>query len=199
MSVNPSVKTQGSFRLARAVVGSYFRLFYRLKVEGMEHIPRSGGFVIASNHISNLDPPLIGALVPRRIRFMAKQELFRVPLFRRLIHLFGAFPIHRGKVDKEAIRTAVQVVQEGQCLLMFPEGHRSKNGKLGEFLPGVAAIARKAEGAVVPVAIVGPYRLFKPLRVKFGQPISTASLKTSELLALLKSEVSSLIDEMVED
>lgn len=159
------------YRLADAIVRTFFRLSFRIRIEGVEHIPRDGGVIIASNHISNLDPPLIGICVPRYIRFMGKAELFSAPLLGKIFTQLGAFPIARGKIDKSAIRTAIQVVETGGCLVMFPEGHRSKNGELGRFLPGVSSIAKKSGGKIVPTAIHGPYRRFGRVFIRFGSPI----------------------------
>lgn len=99
------------YRLAHTVVSSYFRLFYRIRVEGLENVPRRGGVILASNHLSNFDPPLIGIVVPRYIRFMGKAELFSLRPIAKLFSSLGGFPIHRGKIDRQAIRTAIDIVQ----------------------------------------------------------------------------------------
>lgn len=181
------------YRFAHFAVKAFFSTFYRLRVRGLDNIPSHGGVIIASNHLSNFDPPLIGICVPRYIKFMGKAELFHVPLLRSLFHSLGGFPIQRGKIDKSGIRTAIHVVQEGGCLVMFPEGHRSKNGQLGAFLPGVASIAKKAEGLVIPTAIIGNYRMFSRLEVRFGKPISVETLKGAELLAELSARIQELL------
>ncbi|WAH35090.1 lysophospholipid acyltransferase family protein [Alicyclobacillus dauci] len=194
MSDNQTITHQTPFyRFARFVVTSYFRLSYNLRVEGLENIPVDGGIIIASNHLSNLDPPLIGICVTRYIRFMGKAELFSVPVLGKIFSVLGAFPIHRGKIDKNAIRTAINVVQSDGCLVMFPEGHRSKTGELGSFLPGVASIAKKANGVVVPAAIVGPYRRFRPLMVRFGEPMEARSESGRDFLDELRDRIESLL------
>lgn len=181
------------YLFADFVLRTFFRLFYRIKVEGAVHIPSHGGIIIASNHMSNFDPPIIGLYVSRYIRFMGKDELFHIPILGRIFNSLGGFPIKRGTIDRQAIRTAVQVVQAGGCLVMFPEGHRSKNGELGPFMPGIASIAKKAQGMIVPTAIVGPYRLFHPLHIRFGEPIATESLPASDLIAVLRERIESLL------
>ncbi|MFB5189422.1 lysophospholipid acyltransferase family protein [Alicyclobacillus fastidiosus] len=183
------------FRAARYVVYSFFQLTYRPKVEGLENVPMYDGIIVASNHLSNLDPPLIGICLPRYIRFMGKIELFRVPVLGPLFRALGAFPIHRGKVDKQAIRTAIDIVRTGGCIVMFPEGHRSKTGELGPFASGVAVIARKSGGYIVPTAICGPYRVFRPLTVRFGEPISVDSVPTDQLMGLVRERIQTLLRE----
>lgn len=196
MSVNIDLRKKTPFfRAARYVVYSFFQLAYRPKVEGLEKVPMYDGIIVASNHLSNLDPPLIGICLPRYIRFMAKIELFRVPILGHLFRALGAFPIHRGKVDKQAIRTAIDVVRTGGCLVMFPEGHRSKTGELGPFAPGVAVIARKSGGYIVPAAICGPYRLFRSITVRFGEPVAVDSVPADQLMDLVRARIKALLEE----
>lgn len=156
-------------------------LLFRLRWRGLEHVPREGGAVLAANHTSNFDPwPLGLPLFPRRyLRFMAKSELYRSPL-RYLIDGAGAFPVHRGEGDAEAIETAVQLCREGHIVVMFPEGTRRKKGlrKKWEARPhtGAARIARDAGVPLVPAAIKGTDRLARlgPLRVVYGPPLEPA-------------------------
>ncbi|WP_083511759.1 lysophospholipid acyltransferase family protein [Alicyclobacillus acidiphilus] len=181
------------YRLAHTVVSSYFRLFYRIRVEGLENVPRRGGVILASNHLSNFDPPLIGIVVPRYIRFMGKAELFSLRPIAKLFSSLGGFPIHRGKIDRQAIRTAIDIVQTGGCLVMFPEGHRSRTGELGELMPGILSIAKKSGGLVVPTAIVGRYRMFGSLTVKFGSPIAPEEFSSEDGLDRLAASLRNLI------
>ncbi|MBF8376392.1 1-acyl-sn-glycerol-3-phosphate acyltransferase [Alicyclobacillus mali] len=177
------------YRFARAVVTAFFRACFRVRVEGLQRLPRQGGVVLASNHLSNFDPPLLGILVPRYIRFMGKAELFRMPMLRRLFLTLGGFPIERGRVDRRAIRTAIDVLQRGTCLVMFPEGHRSRTGKLGPLQPGIASIARKAGAIIQPVGIRGQYRLFGRIEVKFGEPIDVRALSDEEVMRNLREQL----------
>lgn len=177
------------YRLADGMVRLYFLTFYRIRVEGIEHIPREGPLIVVANHISNLDPPLIGICVPRYIRFMAKAELFSSPLIRSLLEKLGAFPIRRGKIDTGAIRKARRVVSDGGCLVMFPEGRRSKTGDLGPFLPGVGAIAQHGNASVVPVAIRGPYRLFGTVHLTFTEPLQISQLEGASVNEVLRSRI----------
>ncbi|WP_371370841.1 lysophospholipid acyltransferase family protein [Sporomusa aerivorans] len=164
------------YSLLRMVLSVIFSLVFRWKVSGVENIP-AGGVIIAANHISLWDPPLVGAAIPRRIHYMAKEELFAHPLFSWIITKLGAFPVKRGSADRTAIRTALTLLENGSVLGIFPEGTRSKDGKLGAPEPGLALLARKAGVPVVPAAIIGTNLVFKKghwlprFQVIFGKPL----------------------------
>jgi 1-acyl-sn-glycerol-3-phosphate acyltransferase len=157
---------------------------YRLEAQGLERLPAEGGFVLAANHTSNLDPwPLGLPLWPKRqLFFMAKVELFN-PVLAPLLRACGAFPIRRGQVDAEAIKTAVQVCREGGIVAMFPEGTRQAKGlrKRFEHRPrtGSTRIAAAAGVPLVPAAIKGTDRLarFGKLRVVYGDPVPLDALE----------------------
>jgi 1-acyl-sn-glycerol-3-phosphate acyltransferase len=163
------------------------RILFRLRWRGLEHLPRSGGFVLAANHTSNFDPwPLGLPLFPRRyLRFMAKSELYWWPL-RLILDAGGAFPVRRGEADTVAIETAVSLCREGHIVVMFPEGTRRKKGlrKKHEARPrtGAARIALEAGVPLVPAAIRGTDRLARlgPLRVAYGQPIELDDLAAQD-------------------
>lgn len=152
---------------------------FRWRVRGLENLPAAGGLIIASNHISNFDPPLIGCALPltRRIHFMAKIELFKNPLFGRIIFALGAFPVRRGLADRTAIRTALALLESGEVVGIFPEGTRSKSGTLGRAEPGMGMIAVKAGVPVVPAAITGTNQIFSDghflprFTVSFAAPV----------------------------
>ena len=156
---------------------------YRLRALGVEHLPE-GGFVLAANHTSNFDPwPLGIPLLPRRqLRFMAKSELFN-PLFAPVLRAGGAFKVRRGEGDVEAVRTAVELVKEGEIVVMFPEGTRRRKGLRKKHVArahtGAARIALGAGAPLVPAAIKGTERLSRlgPLRVVYGEPLDLSDLE----------------------
>lgn len=156
----------------RGIFRLIFKILFRLKVTGAENFPSSGPVIISSNHISWWDPPLIAVISPRKTAFMAKEELFKIPVFRVLIKRLGAFPVKRASADRRALKTALNILKKGEQVALFPEGTRSKTGKIQKPLPGVGFIARKSSAAVVPVAIKGPYKLFRPLEVQVGRPLN---------------------------
>ena len=173
-----------SYRFVAWVLRAWFRLGYRLEVVGQERIPMSGSLVLASNHQSNLDPPLIGAFFPREISFVAKKQLFANPWFGRLIRHFNAIPLDRAGVDLRALKEIRARLAEGRDLLVFPEGTRSRDGRLGKPRAGLGLIVSAAEVDVLPVLILGSRNRpglpgFRPrLRLEFGEPISRATLPT---------------------
>jgi 1-acyl-sn-glycerol-3-phosphate acyltransferase len=155
---------------------------YRLRARGLEHLPE-GGFVLAANHTSNFDPwPLGLPLWPRRqLRFMAKSELFN-PLLAPALRAGGAFKVRRGEGDIEAMRTAMELVTEGEIVVMFPEGTRRQKGLRKKHVArahtGAARIALGAGAPLVPAAIAGTDRLARlgPLRVAYGEPLDLSDL-----------------------
>jgi 1-acyl-sn-glycerol-3-phosphate acyltransferase len=156
---------------------------YRLDVAGLEHVPAQGGFVVAANHTSNLDPwPLAVALRPRPLHFMAKHEAWRPPL-KWVIAAAGSFPVRRGEGDIEALRTAMRLCREGRVMAMFPEGTRRSKGLRKRHRPrphsGAARIALGAGVPLVPAALSGMDRLSRlgPLRLRFGTPIPLDDLQ----------------------
>lgn len=154
--------------------------FSRLDVTGKENVPREGPLILVSNHLNLADPPLLGAVCPRPITFMAKDELFRHPLAAPVVKLYGAFPVKRNKPDRQAIRGALAVLERQGVLGLFPEGRRNPLNGLGRAEAGVALIASLAQTAIVPVAITGTEEIEglgviirRPrIRVRFGTPFT---------------------------
>ena len=164
-----------------------YRLF-RLRAQGTENVPTSGGYVLACNHLSNFDPwPLGMPLYPGRwLRFMAKAELYWWPAT-YVLDAAGAFPVHRERADVEAIETAVRLAREGNVVVMFPEGTRRRKGLVKKHQArarsGAARIALMAGVPLVPAAVAGTDRLLSlgPLRVAFGAPIELEDVERSDL------------------
>jgi len=165
------------YEFARVVLRFLFTVLFRLKAHGVEHIPREGGVLLCSNHISVLDPPTLGIHVPRRLHYMAKSELFKFKPFAALITALGAFPVKRGGVSKEAIRTSLQLLRDGHAILMFPEGTRNSDASSAK--RGAALLAIRSGAPVVPCRIVPGYRLFRRTHVIYGQPIDLSSFGDS--------------------
>jgi 1-acyl-sn-glycerol-3-phosphate acyltransferase len=162
--------------LARWLARRIGRLVFGWRVGGTEHVPASGGFIVAANHIAFADPPLIGAASPRPLRYMAKWELFEKPVFSHLIRALGAFPVRRSGFDREALGRSREHLAAGLGLLIFPWGTRIRTGS-PPGRPGVSLLAAQAGVPVVPARIEGSARLraalFRrpPVRIRFGPPI----------------------------
>jgi 1-acyl-sn-glycerol-3-phosphate acyltransferase len=160
---------------------------YRLRVRGLENVP-DGGIVLAANHTSNFDPWPLGIpfLPDRQLRFMAKAELFN-PVLAPILRAGGAFKVRRGEGDVEAMRTAVDLVREGEIVVMFPEGTRRTKGLVKRHTArphtGAARIALTANAPLVPAAIGGTDRILRlgPLRVAYGPPIDVSDLDGQDL------------------
>jgi 1-acyl-sn-glycerol-3-phosphate acyltransferase len=163
------------------------KLLFRQQSSGVENVPAEGGCVLASNHLSNFDPWAIGIpLYPRRfLRFMGKSELFWWPLG-AIIESGGAFKVHRGQADLEAMETAEQLCRDGHVVVMFPEGTRRKKGLVKKYQPrahtGAARIALGAGAPLIPAAIKGTDNLLGlgPIRVAYGPPVALDDLRSAD-------------------
>jgi 1-acyl-sn-glycerol-3-phosphate acyltransferase len=147
------------YYVGRALVKATLFTFTRWKVEGRENIPGEGPLLIVANHLNNADPPLISVSLKRKTMFMAKEELFRSRFIGYFMKGFGAFPVHRGRLDRQALRQAEEVLHGGMVLVMFPEAMRSKSGKLQAAFPGSALIAMHCRVPILPVGITGTERM----------------------------------------
>lgn len=171
------------YRFVGLLSWPFLKGLFRLRAEGVENVPQEGGFVLAANHLSNLDPwPLGIPLFPKRyLRFMAKSELFWWPLG-PIISAGGAFRVRRGEADLEAMNKATGLVREGHVVVMFPQGTRARKGLVKKHQPrshrGAARIALEAGVPLVPAALAGTDRLTRlgPLRVRYGKPIDLDGL-----------------------
>ena len=199
------------FGLLACVCWFLFRGLFRWQVTGLENVP-AGGAIIAPNHRSFWDIPMIGlALRGRRTHFMAKSELFQNPIFGSIIRALLAFPVKRGAPDRTAIRYAIEILKQGDLVAIFPEGTRGKNGKLGEAEPGLALIAAKAGVPIVPVGISGSHLIFSKtkwfpcLKVEFGRPIPVVQSENGDkgsfgdVSACVMKSISELIDNKSND
>jgi 1-acyl-sn-glycerol-3-phosphate acyltransferase len=186
------------YRFSRLTVRFVYRSLFRLEARGIANIPAEGPVILCSNHKSLQDPFTLGAMVPRKVHYMAKAELFRIPVIGPLIRGWGAFPVKRGGVSKEAIRTAIELLQKGNVMGIFPEGTR--NESVGVAKRGAVTIALRSGAAVVPVALIGNYRLFRKMFVVYGAPIDMrpfAEKGTTEAMEQATELIMSKIREML--
>ena len=191
------------YKIFKILCRIWYGIFLRTKVIGAENIPATGGFILASNHMANWDPPFLGTFSPRIVNFMGKEELFKNPIMAAICRGLHVFPVKRGAADKAAIKTAVKILKGGECLGIFPEGTRSKTGKLGKAESGVSLIAAMTKAPIIPAAIVNTDKIFSAevkfprLAVVYGTPIKfEGNAKDKEQLAnfaqLIMSEISKL-------
>lgn len=181
----------------RAVVRALFQVLYRFESVGVHNIPAQGGVLICANHISLRDPISVGIHVKRQVKFMAKEELFKIPLFGWLVKQLGAFPVKRGGVSKDSIKNSLKILRDGEIMGIFPEGTRNSDSEAAK--RGAASFALRSDVAVVPAAIVGEYKLFRKTRIIYGAPIDLSSYKDSkspETLEQVTAMIMSRIREM---
>jgi 1-acyl-sn-glycerol-3-phosphate acyltransferase len=186
-----------------AVSWPILRLAFRYRARGTENLPRDGGYVLAAGHVSNLDPWALGlAIWPRRfLRFMGKSELFWFPLS-LILSGVGAFKVHRGRADREAIQTAIDLACAGNVIAMFPEGTRRKKGLRKKYEAGAhtgaARIALEAGVPLVPAGIKGTdgLRHFAAWRVQYGTPIDIDDLRGQEMSEAARTATSRLMVEI---
>lgn len=173
---------QGStwtYTLARIVVSLPTILIYRLRAIGVKNVPREGALVLAPNHFSQMDHFFAGVYLRRKIHFMAKSQLFGPPVLTYIYKHGGVFPVRRGHHDEEAFKTAYELLDQGEMLLVYAEGGRSRSGEMGEPKPGIGRIALESGAPIVPVAIHGSARVrgwkrlrFPKVTIEFGEPVS---------------------------
>ncbi len=170
-----------TYTFARLVLTLPTLLIYRVRAIGVENVPREGALVLAPNHFSQMDHFFAGVYLRRKIRFMAKSQMFGPPVLTYIYKHGGVFPVRRGAHDEEAFRTAYELIDQGEMLLVYAEGGRSRSRELGEPKPGIGRIALESGAPIVPVAIHGSagVRRWKRLRfpkvtVEFGRPMTFA-------------------------
>ncbi len=189
------------YEFARGLFRMQFRTL-KWQISGVENIPKEGAVILAVNHISNWDPILVACGIERKINFMAKIELFRVPGLGALLRTFGAFPVKRGEGDMAAIRQALDILKEGEILGIFPEGHRSKTGNVLKGMPGMVLLMEKSKAPVVPIKVYGTRRLFWHGRGKVGmvvgEPLQPEMLKAPEGVPNRREWIANHIMEQVE-
>ena len=187
------------YYVTRVIVRMLLFLLTRCRIEGRENIPRQGPLLVVANHLSLADPPLLSLSINRKTMFMAKKQLFRFRVIGYVVRSFGGFPVHRGQLDRQALRQAYQVFADGLALVMFPEGMRSRSGQLRPAFFGAALIASRSGVPILPVGISGTEKLERLSRfwrrpqitVNIGHPFYLPSprskLTRGELAELTRS------------
>lgn len=173
------------YRFLIYIVSFIFKIFFRVEVKNSHNIPKEGRIVLCSNHISYIDPVIIGAYFPRYIYFMGKKELFENKFLASVITFFNSFPVNRVALDRKAISTAIRVLKDDQVLGLFPEGTRSVDGIVREGRKGIGLISILGESPILPMAIVGANKIiqkphkrifFPKIKINIGGIISTSDI-----------------------
>ena len=170
-----------AYDIARGGLNLFMRSLWRMEVSGLENVPMTGPLVVACNHVSYVDPVALGCALPRPLWYMAKSELFAIPVLGRAIALVNAFPVDRSKGGLAAIRKSVALLKEGKAIGIFPEGTRNLEGQAEE-KSGAALLASLAGALVLPAAVIGTARASKlgKIRVAFGEPLRVERNRKAE-------------------
>lgn len=177
------------YHIARLVLKPIYSFFYHIRIEGKENIPKGVPFIACSNHVSAIDPILLGISFPLRVNCIAKAELFKNKFIGFFLKQLGAFPIKRGEPDLKSIKMALKLLSEKNVLGIFPEGTRNKSeDTIAE--PGIALLAIKAKVPILPMAIISDYKFFKKTTIKIGKPIFLDSYYDAKLRNEIYSQIS---------
>lgn len=171
--------------------GLVARIFLHIRLTGIENIPKDGGVIIAANHLSYLDIPLLGYStygIRRDVDYMGKKELFAIPVIGYLLRRLGGFPVDREKLDRTAFREAIKRLKSGRVLIIYPEGRRSRDGRLQSGKPGVGMMVKMSGVKVIPAAIIGTDKALPPgswmikptpVTIEFGKPLDFTGMGKS--------------------
>ncbi|GJQ26831.1 MAG: 1-acyl-sn-glycerol-3-phosphate acyltransferase [Phycisphaerae bacterium] len=174
------------YRFMRFLSRMLFKIYFRGRAFHVERVPDAGGVLIVSNHQSYFDPVAVGQALPREISFMARDTLFRNPIFGRLIRALNAFPVRRGAADVGAVKEALRQLRNGWAVVIFPEATRSPDGRLGPINPNSLAIAKRAEVPIVPTIVDGAFEAWprsqrwpspRPVHVTYAEPIQVEQVR----------------------
>jgi 1-acyl-sn-glycerol-3-phosphate acyltransferase len=163
------------YAFCRGAIRVLLTLFWRFRIRGVERVPLTGPLIVACNHVSYFDPPALGAALPRPVAYMAKEELFSIPVLGPLIRALGAYPVDRTRGDVAAIKRSLAVLETGAAVGIFPEGTRNRDGTVKPQV-GVALLAAWSGATVLPAYVEGSSgaNRFRPITVVFGEPLQFA-------------------------
>ncbi|WP_269622217.1 lysophospholipid acyltransferase family protein [Prochlorococcus marinus] len=208
MNLDPPKPSFAYLVVSYCFVFPIFRLLFRGRITGTNNVPKNGSLVVVANHGSHLDPPFLGHALGRPVAFMAKAELFKIPLLAAIIRACGAYPVNRGASDRHAIRVASSKLNQGWATGLFLDGTRQKNGRVNNPMAGAALLAARTESNLLPVAIINSHKAlrkgflfprFLPIHLRVGEvippPISRRKPDLEEVTEKLKSSINFMIDQ----
>ncbi len=193
--------------VSQVIIFPIYKLLFRGILVGRENIPKQGSFILVSNHGSLFDPPLLGHAVGRNISFMAKSELFSIPLLGYIIKACGAYPVKRGMADKNTIKIACEKLSNNKSIGIFIDGTRQKDGRVNKPKQGAALLAFKNQKLLLPVAIINSHKLvrfrfcipfFTKIVIKVGKPINPPKFSSKDKLAIVTRSLQESINNMLD-
>ena len=187
------------YRFGRALIKLLNLILYNIHVEGEENIPKTGGVVLCPNHISNYDPLAVATHMKRQVHFMAKAELYKNFIVRKVLLAVGTIPVDRGKVSLETLKESLRVLKNGEILGIFPEGTRVKNGERRKPMEGFVVFALKTKSPILPVHIEGEYKFRGKINIKIGKPIELNEYYGKKVKPEEMSKISEKIMDIVYD
>ncbi|ARD67528.1 lysophospholipid acyltransferase family protein [Eubacterium limosum] len=187
------------YRFGRAIIKLLNLILYNIHVEGEENIPETGGVVLCPNHISNYDPLAVATHMNRQVHFLAKAELYKNFIVRKVLLAVGTIPVDRGKVSLETLKESLRVLKNGEILGIFPEGTRVKNGERKKPMEGFVVFALKTKSPILPVHIEGEYKFRGKINIKFGKPIELNEYYGKKVKPEEMSKISEKIMDIVYD
>ena len=187
------------YRFGRALIKLLNLILYNIHVEGEENIPETGGVVLCPNHISNYDPLAVATHMKRQVHFMAKAELYKNFIVRKVLLAVGTIPVDRGKVSLETLKESLRVLKNGEILGIFPEGTRVKNGERRKPMEGFVVFALKTKSPILPVHIEGEYKFSGKININFGKPIELNEYYGKKVKPEEMSKISEKIMDIVYD
>lgn len=188
-----------------SVVSPMLYAYFKGKIYGAENVPQRGAVIVVSNHASYCDPPIVSSCVRRPVAYMAKEELFKVPVLAQAIKLYGAYPVSRGTADRNAIRAALEFLDNGWALGVFLEGTRTTDGRITDPKKGAALLAAKSQAPFLPVSLWGSEQILQPgsslprpvpLTIRIGELIDPPSSTNRDELERVTQKCATVINEM---
>jgi 1-acyl-sn-glycerol-3-phosphate acyltransferase len=186
------------YRFSRGLLRILFSIYFRLEVLHADRVRSDHAYILCANHQSNWDPPLVGTPLDPQVHYMAKEELFRIPVVKSMITAYGTFPVNRQQVGKQTIQTVLKLLKANKIICIFPEGSRNSQ----EARRGAATFALKTNTPVIPVAIAGSYKPFSKMKVIYGNPMLFTHLQDlpkEEQVAVATQEIMDAIHKLLRE